>query len=78
MSEIKDFRRCAPGVCTFFEPVIQLHIKRMHGINPGRTVLGEVHPVGAPNKTLISDTETIYKSLEMITYSSVRKKGKLL
>ena len=28
----------------------------MHGEIPWRTVLGEVHPVGAPNKTLISDT----------------------
>ena len=28
----------------------------MHGEIPGHTVLGGVHPVGAPNKTLISDT----------------------
>ena len=28
----------------------------MHGEIPGRTVLGKGHPVGAPNKTLISDT----------------------
>ena len=54
-----DFRRCVPGVCTFFEPVIQLHIKRVHGKTPGHTFLGEVHPVGAPNKTLISDTAHI-------------------
>ena len=44
-------------MCTFFEPVIQLHIERVHGKTPGRTVLGEVHPVGTPNKTLISDTD---------------------
>ena len=31
----------------------------MHGENPGCTVLGEVHPVGAQNKTLISDTDSM-------------------
>ena len=36
--------------------LLQLHNKRVHGKIAGRTVLGEVHPVGAPNKTLISDT----------------------
>ena len=49
---VHDFRRCAPGVYTFFEP----HIQRVHGEIPGRTVLREVHPLGAPNKTLILDT----------------------
>ena len=29
---------------------------RVHGEIPGRTFLGEVYHVGAPNKTLISDT----------------------
>ena len=29
----------------------------MHGEIPGCTVLEEVHHVGAPNKTLISDTD---------------------
>ena len=29
---------------------------RVHGEIPGRTFLGEVHPVGARTKTLISDT----------------------
>ena len=32
----------------------------MHGEISGRTVLGEVHPVGAPNKTLISVTAMYY------------------
>ena len=32
----------------------------MHGQNPGRTVL-EVHPVGAQNKTLISETEIVLR-----------------
>ena len=35
----------------------------MHGENSGCTVLREVHPVGAQNKTLISDTAEI-KSME--------------
>ena len=67
---VHDFRRCAPGVCTFFEPVIQLHIKRVQGKTPGHTVLEEVHPVGAPNKTLISDTvrSSIELSLLIILY----------
>ena len=33
-----------------------LHNRRVHGEFSGRTVLGEVHPVGTQNKTLISDT----------------------
>ena len=53
---VHDFRRCAHGVYTFFEPVIIARIKRVHEEIPGRTVSGEVHPVGAINKTLISDT----------------------
>ena len=31
----------------------------MHGENPGCTVLVEMHPVGAHNKTLISDTDVL-------------------
>ena len=41
----------------FFSLLLLLHIQRVHGEIPRRTVLGEVHLVGAPNKTLISDTE---------------------
>ena len=40
----------------FFENLSLLHIRRVHGENPGCTVLEEMHPVGAQNKTLISDT----------------------
>ena len=56
---VHDFRRCAPGVCTFFDPIIMLYIKvrRVHGAISGRTVLWAVHPVSAQNKNLISDTE---------------------
>ena len=33
-----------------------LYIGRVHGAISGCTVLGEVHPVSAQNKSLISDT----------------------
>ena len=54
---VHNFRRSAPRVCTFLQILSSLHIRRVHRENPGCTVLGEVHPVGAQNKTLISDTE---------------------
>ena len=65
---VHGFRRCAPGVCTLFEPfIIATYYMRVHGEISGhtflgevrRTVLGGVHPVGAPTKTLISDTVEI-------------------
>ena len=43
--------------------LLLLHIRRVHVENPRRTVLGEVHPVSAQNKTLISDTVTDYIGL---------------
>ena len=44
-------------VCARFSSILSLlHMRRVHGEIPRRTVLGEVHPVGAPNKTLITDT----------------------
>ena len=51
----------APGVhiftagCTFFEQFI-ISIYWVHGAISRCTVLGEVHPVSAQNKSLISDT----------------------
>ena len=39
--------------------IVELSSRRVHGENPGCTVLREVHPVGAQNKTLISDTALI-------------------
>ena len=36
-----------------------LYIERVHGAISGCTVLGEVHPVSAQNKSLISDTVLI-------------------
>ena len=53
-----DFQRCAPGECTFFKLIIiaTYIIMRVHGELPGCTFLREVHPVGAPNKTVISVT----------------------
>ena len=47
----------------------------MHGEIHGCTVLGEVHPVGAPNKTLLSDTVYILKSLKSRKSSKSRKSG---
>ena len=35
----------------FFENLSLLHIRRVHGENPGCTVLEEMHPVSARNKT---------------------------
>ena len=42
----------------FVENLSLLHIRRVHGENPRCTVLllRVMHPVGAQNKTLISDT----------------------
>ena len=47
---------CTKRVHVCFEPVIIATYIGVHREIPGRTVLGKVHPVGAPNKTLISDT----------------------
>ena len=45
------------AVFLFFNYLVLLHIGRVHKESSGRTVSGGVHPVGAQNKTLISDTE---------------------
>ena len=66
MSEIKGascarrayFRRRVHDVF-YFSYLFLLHIGRVHGENSGRTVSGGVHPVGAQNKTLISDTGNV-------------------
>ena len=42
---------------------------RVHGEIPGRTFLGEVHPVGAPTKTLISDTGCLIGSIQLLRIS---------
>ena len=34
-----------------------LYIRRVHGAISGCTILWEVHPVSAQNKSLISDTD---------------------
>ena len=57
--QVHNFRRCAPSVCMFPEPVIVVKYKEGAWRNSwahGFTNLGQVHPVGAPNKTLILDT----------------------
>ena len=53
------FEGVHPECARFFEYLSLLHIRRVHGENPGCTVLGEMHPVSAHNKTLISDTGSI-------------------
>ena len=46
-------------MCTFFEPsyLLLLYTGRVHGAISVCTVLWEVHPASAQNKSLISDTE---------------------
>ena len=40
----------------FLSHLLLLYIGRVHGANTGCTVLWEVHPASAQNKSLISDT----------------------
>ena len=40
----------------FLSHLLLLHIGRVHGTISGCTVLWEVHPTSAQNKSLISDT----------------------
>ena len=49
-----------------------LCIGRVHGAISGCTVLGEVHPVSAQNKSLISDT--VLKENIVIAITKVIKK----
>ena len=46
-------------MCTFFESfnLLLLYIGKVHGAISGCTVLWEVCPVSAQNKSLISDTD---------------------
>ena len=41
----------------FWSYLLLQYIGRVHGAISGCTVLGEMHPVSAQNKSLISDTE---------------------
>ena len=41
----------------FLSHLLLLYIGRVHGAISGCTVLGEMHPVSAHKKSLISDTE---------------------
>ena len=58
------FRRCAPGVCTFFSAIYNCFILGGIGAISGCTVLGEVHPVSAQNKSLILDTVITQDSVQ--------------
>ena len=42
---------CTQCVHVFLSQLLWLHIKRVHGEIPGRTVSGDVRPVGTLNKT---------------------------
>ena len=50
---------------------------RVHGEIPGRTFLGEVHPVGAPTKTLISNTADLVTKFLVESTNSFNRPGKL-
>ena len=50
------FRRCAPGVCTFFELFIIAIYWEGALRNFWVRSFSETHPVSAKNKSLISDT----------------------
>ena len=53
-------------MCMFFEPFIMVYMGRVHGAISGCTVLWEVHPVSAQNKSLISDTGQVGDVLSMV------------
>ena len=57
---VHDFRRCAPGVCTFYEPFIIAIYWEGAWSNFRVHSLGEVHPASAQNKSLIWDTGWFY------------------
>ena len=46
-------------MCTFLSHLLLLYIGRVNGAISGCTVLWEVHPASAQNKSLISDTVSI-------------------
>ena len=50
------FEGVHPECARFLSNLSFLCIGRVHGAISGCTVLGEVHPVSAQNKSLISDT----------------------
>ena len=53
-------------MCTFFEQVIIATYEGVHGEKPGRTDSGDVHPVNAQNKTLISSLYLYLKFQKMM------------
>ena len=55
-----------PGCACFLSHLLLLHIGRVHGAISGCTVLWEVHPASAHNKSLISDTVMIV----LLTFSA--------
>ena len=53
----------------FLSFLLWLYIGRVHGDISGCTVLGEVHPASAQNKSLISDTDNSNKTFVFIMHS---------
>ena len=56
MAECTIFGGLHPVCARFLSYLLLLYIGRVHGAIPGCTVLWEVHPASAQNKSLISDT----------------------
>ena len=56
--QVHDFRRCAPGVCTFFEPfIISIYWKGAWSNFRVHSFMGSAAgSVSAQNKSLISET----------------------
>ena len=51
-----------PVCARFLSLLLLLYLRRVHGEISGCIVLWEVHPASAYNKSLISDTDMIYKT----------------
>ena len=61
-------------MCRFFEPFIIGIYWGLHRAIFGCTVLWKVHPASAQNKSLISDTDTIYfLKADFMGYLMVKK-----
>ena len=52
-----------PVCARFLSHLLLLYIERVHGAISRCTVLWELHPASAQNKSLISDTDIIYSGL---------------
>ena len=55
----------------FFSHLLSVYIGRVHVLISGCTVLWEVHPASAQNKSLISDTERLCEKSHMLVGAKV-------